>query len=555
MTHDIDHELAREGGDDGHLGPLRLDALRLGRGTEFEYGHLRNCESCRAGLALQRRLARELAPAAEAPFAIPDERRHEILARAQRALAPPTRGSIRSSARRAWLPLALAATLLIGVAAGRWVLPTPLSEPGTVVSSVRDDAGIAGSTDTNQNGVDRPLARTGLSGPPTSAGPTSKNRRPADVTRDPRASTPRAGGTEAHRDAPEVDVVRVAPTTRSDAAPGPDSVVVPSPAGPKSAPSATAPDTVTVNLAADFPDSAQGAAALRKAADAVETASHGRIRLKIHSGWQRDDREFVRLLRRGQVHAAYLSGAGLAELEPSIRVLAVPYFFSTPSEVERACQGVRNHLAHALSDKGFVLVGFGDVGFTYLYSTREIVDLRDLRRSKLRLAEGDLTTAAFAGEVRMKAVRLGTGDVASYLGNGLIDTVHATPSELLDRGWFRELRNLQPVPFTAELGGVVVSKAVLQGLGDEAKNTLSTALNRSWLVVSKSRLAESKEASARLADLGVSSLPTPSDEVRQRLAEISDQVADAEADRSYPRELLERVRSLRDEARARPLEP
>ena len=57
-----------------------------------------------------------------------------------------------------------------------------------------------------------------------------------------------------------------------------------------------------------------------------------------------------------------------------------------------------------------------------------------------------------------------------------------------------------------------------------------------------------EDSKAVIAQAGVEVLPRPSRETFQRLRDVSNRVIDLQADKLYPKVLLERVRALRDEA-------
>ncbi|MFN7956229.1 MAG: hypothetical protein U0610_31260, partial [bacterium] len=169
---DSTHPDASNGGE--HLGPLRLDAIRLGQGTDFEHAHLRACAHCRAGLAMLRRLGHELAPAASAPFEIPADRRRVILANAERELAAIARARRRPVQPRAGLSFALAATLLIGLALG-WLWFAPPEAPERQIA------------------LRERVADRAPPAPPRSAAPAGEKTRPGEAEQRANASGGKGG--------------------------------------------------------------------------------------------------------------------------------------------------------------------------------------------------------------------------------------------------------------------------------------------------------------------------------------------------------------------------
>jgi len=592
-----DHNLSPEGPEDGHLSPLRLEALRLSQGTDFEYAHLRGCAQCRDGLALQRRLAHDLAPAADPPFAIPDERRRQILANTQRRLVQPPLRSILSSARRAWVPLALAATLLIGVAIGRW-MGGP--KPADVASSTGSDrAGLASRPDGE---APRPghagehAARTGSrveprgSAGPGTVDPVQQGRSssttaevphgtrldaadhglpggaPRDLDPSPPSGWSRQRAVVADRQVPSIP----APTPNSALQPtgeraDPDAgrtgstpqapaeeatrqrPTTPSTATARTSPYSSAAHT-TIKLATILPDGAPGTSELKSAADVIRHASADRVEIKLYLGVSGDEKDIVKKLEIGQLQAAHLTGLGLAEILPSIHVLDLPFLLSSYEQVDHVYEKLFSYFQSAFRERGFEFLGFTETGFVYVYSNLKIDSLETLRKAKIWAAEGDPLTDAFAREASLQTVPLGIPDVLQSLQTGLIDTVYGPPSGMIGLQWFTRVAFVQSVPFVHATGGIVMATRAFDALSPDLQSAVSKAMAEQAAIITRSLRQANDVSKAEITKAGVEQLPKPNDEFWKQVQDISDRVAEHQCDVIYPKFLLERVRALRDEA-------
>src|SRR5215831_5675382 len=57
----------------------------------------------------------------------------------------------------------------------------------------------------------------------------------------------------------------------------------------------------------------------------LQTASGGKLAFKIYAGGvSGDEKDVLRKIRIGQIHAAGLTGVGLGEIVPAVRVLELP---------------------------------------------------------------------------------------------------------------------------------------------------------------------------------------------------------------------------------------
>ncbi len=302
----------------------------------------------------------------------------------------------------------------------------------------------------------------------------------------------------------------------------------------------------TVKLATILPDGAPGTTELKAAADAIKKDSGDKVELKLYLGVSGDEKDIVKKLKIGQLQAAHLTGLGLAEILPEIHVLDLPFFFSSYNEVDNVYANVFSYFQDAFRTKGFEFLGFTETGFVYLYSNLKIENLADLQKAKIWAAEGDPLTAAFVGEAKMQAVPLGIPDVLQSLQTGLIDTVYGPPSGMIGLQWFTKVKYVQTVPFVHATGGVVMSKKAYDTLAPELQASLKKTMTEQTKLITASLRKVNEDSKAEIQKAGVQDLPKPSPEFWQQFKDIANRVTEKEAGPIYPKELLDKVRALRD---------
>ncbi len=309
-----------------------------------------------------------------------------------------------------------------------------------------------------------------------------------------------------------------------------------------------APAKQTIKLATILPDGAPGTTELRGAADAIKKASGDKVELKLYLGVSGDEKDIVKKLKINQLQAAHLTGLGLAEILPSIHVLDLPFFFTNYGEVDHVYENILPHFQQAFREKGFEFLGFTETGFVYMYSNLKIENLAQLQQAKIWAAEGDPLTAAFVGEAKMQAVPLGIPDVLQSLQTGLIDTVYGPPSGMIGLQWFTKVKYVQTVPFVHATGGVVMTKKAYDALSPDLQASLGKTMSEQAKLITQSLRKVNEESKDEIRKAGVADLPKPSDEFWAQFRDISNRVTENQAGNLYSKELLDKVRKLRDEA-------
>ncbi|MFN7953946.1 MAG: TRAP transporter substrate-binding protein DctP, partial [bacterium] len=306
----------------------------------------------------------------------------------------------------------------------------------------------------------------------------------------------------------------------------------------------------TIRLATILPDGAPGTTELEGVADAIQKASGDHLGLKLYLGVSGDEKDIVKKLEINQLQAAHLTGLGLAEILPSIHVLDLPFFFTSYAQVDRVYDGVLSYFQQAFREKGFEFLGFTETGFVYLYSNRKIQNLADLQQAKIWAAEGDPLTAAFVAGAKIQSVPLAIPDVLTSLQIGLIDTVYGPPAGMIGLQWFTKVKYVQAVPFVHATGGLVMTKKAFDKLPPEMQAPFATTVAEQAELITQSLRKVNEESKREIQKAGVTALPEPSAEVWMQLRDIAQRVTESEAGHLYPRELLDGVRRLRDEAAA-----
>jgi TRAP-type C4-dicarboxylate transport system substrate-binding protein len=146
----------------------------------------------------------------------------------------------------------------------------------------------------------------------------------------------------------------------------------------------------SIKFATIAPEGSTWVKVLRDLDKALRDQSAGRLGLKIYPGGVAgDEKDVIRKIRLGQYNAGGFTGVGVNDAAKKLRILDSPFLFRSYDEADFITQRFENDFVQALNDGGFVLLGWAEVGFLYIFSDVPIASLDDLRRTKPWLWEGD----------------------------------------------------------------------------------------------------------------------------------------------------------------------
>lgn len=198
---------------------------------------------------------------------------------------------------------------------------------------------------------------------------------------------------------------------------------------------------------------------LREYDAAVRKESGGRLGFKIYPGGvQGEDKDVMRKIRLGQLHSAGITGVGVGEISTNLRILDAPFLFRSPEEVDYLHQVMDPEFEQAFRDNDFVLLGWAEVGFVYVYTNTPVKTTADMKGVKMWMWEGDPIAEAAFKALGIKPVPMSVVDVLTSLQTGLINAAYTSPLAALALQWNTRVKYMLSVPLADASGAVVLSK-------------------------------------------------------------------------------------------------
>ena len=282
----------------------------------------------------------------------------------------------------------------------------------------------------------------------------------------------------------------------------------------------------------------------------VRAATENRIGFKFYPGAvQGDEKDVLRKIRNGQLHGGGFSGYGLGAIAPEYRVMELPFMFRDLEEVDYARAELDSFIADTFKQKGFVFLGWADVGFVYLFSNAPITTPDELRRAKMWTWSGDALAEIFFKAFAVSPIPLALPDVLTSLQMGVIDAVYSSPLACVALQWFTRVKYMSDVPITYGFGAMLVSEEALRGVDPADVETLKQICRKhSKILVDRTRV-ENDEAIQAIKREGVTLLEVKPD-VEKAFFTTGRAAWKDGVGRLYPEELLQRVTALVDGYRA-----
>ncbi len=311
--------------------------------------------------------------------------------------------------------------------------------------------------------------------------------------------------------------------------------------------SASARADVTLKVATLAPEGSSWMKIFHQWKASIEERTGGRVKVKFYSGGvQGDEHDMLRKMRLGQLHGAAITAIGLGGIAPEVRALEVA---RTDEELDYARGALGKAIEHKFEDKGFVLLGWGDVGPVRIFSNRPLRTLADLQAMKLWLWSDDPITRDLFTALDVHGVPLGVPQVLPALSTGAVDAFFSSPLATLALQWAPRVRYVTSVVVGQATGATVLTRAAWDQIAPADRAAVlevSRAIEPQLIAQVRK---DNAQALATMQARGLEVVQTPP-ELVQELAKRSEPVAAAATARFSP-EFQAEVRKALEQYRAR----
>lgn len=267
------------------------------------------------------------------------------------------------------------------------------------------------------------------------------------------------------------------------------------------------------------------------------------VRFRIYPGGvSGNEKDVVRKLRVGQLHAAGFTGVGLGEILPAVRLFEIPFLFRNYKEVDAVHLALDGWYEEAFRKKGYVLLGWSEVGFARFFSKKPINNISDLSKQKVWMWEGDPLARAYFTAMGVRAIPLAVTDVLTSLQTGLVDTVYISPLAAIALQWFTKVRYINPVPMANVTGAVVMRKKNFDRLSPAHRKILIKQTRARMIELRRLTRKENAGAIAAMKKRGLKISAPPAAADLEAFRRIGEKAEKTIVGKLIPAELLTRAR-------------
>jgi TRAP-type C4-dicarboxylate transport system substrate-binding protein len=291
---------------------------------------------------------------------------------------------------------------------------------------------------------------------------------------------------------------------------------------------------------------------MREYDQAVRKESGGRLGFRIYPNSQQgEDKDVMRRIRLGQLHSAGITGVGIGDISGNLRVLDAPFLFDSYEEVDHIHTMFAKEFEQEFEKHGFILLGWAEVGFVYVFSNTPVSSAADMRGVKMWLWEGDPIAEAAFKALGVNPIPLSIVDVLTSLQTGLINGAYASPLAAVGLQWHTRVKYMLDLALADASGAVVISKKKYDALPPDLQEIILRN-GRSYMAeLTKKSRSENAQAIETLKKNGVQITSGGTAAERKEYARIGAEARKSLAGSLYNKDLQDRIEKALAEFRAK----
>jgi len=272
-----------------------------------------------------------------------------------------------------------------------------------------------------------------------------------------------------------------------------------------------------IKLAVLVPEGTTWGNSLKKLAKEVEMATQNEVSFKIYyGGVSGDEPDVLRKIRIGQLHGGIFTGKTLGDIYGDVRSMEIPFtFYEKQNKAAAALTKLSPQFNQGLKTKGFINLGFYEIGQVYVVSTKKISTLNELKGVKIWSWEGDKLVEAMIDSLQLVSVPLALPDVLSSLSTGIIDAAYAPPLAILALQWHSKVKFLVDFPTAFSIGALLVSDKVWTKIKPDHQNKIMELSKKFVAEANSKSVQENEQARQQLKKMGIQFTSFPADDYKK----------------------------------------
>jgi TRAP-type C4-dicarboxylate transport system substrate-binding protein len=304
-----------------------------------------------------------------------------------------------------------------------------------------------------------------------------------------------------------------------------------------------------IKAAVVTPEGSTWVKVLKEMAADIKSRTAGDVDFIIYAGGvSGDEVDVLRKMRVNRIQAAGFSGVGLGVVLPEVRVLEAPLLFQNDKEIDTVREQMFDYFAQALLKKGFILLGFTEGGWVYLFSQKDLSKPATFKSAKMWVWKGDRVAETFLHNFGIRTTPLHIAEVNTGLERRMIDSFYSPAMAAVAFQWHARARYVLDFPMANSTAALVMTKRAFASLPPGHQTIIKTSARAHCRKLVKLTRDDNRKALEVMKAQGISFVTPTGDQLKTFQADAR-KTYHQSIPRLYSRTLFERIQAILDTLR------
>jgi TRAP-type C4-dicarboxylate transport system substrate-binding protein len=253
-------------------------------------------------------------------------------------------------------------------------------------------------------------------------------------------------------------------------------------------------------------------------------------------------------MKSGEIQGGEFTAGEASSVLNDLQILNIPLLFNSYEEVDYVLDRIGPHFQQELGKRGYVVLGWLEVGFGYIMSSDPVASRADLQGKKVWIPQGDPIGQAAFEAMGVPPIPMTISDVMVSLQTGQINTVANSFVGAIALQWYTRIKYITDIPLLYIYGLLMITKDAYDTIPVEYRETVDRIVGRTFEELKADVRKSNLESRDTLTKQGIQFVPVPA-AARQELEEIMTGVNKDLAGKEFKGEALERTQKVLKEFR------
>lgn len=273
---------------------------------------------------------------------------------------------------------------------------------------------------------------------------------------------------------------------------------------------------VRIKIATKAPENFESARIIKKMFKEIREKTDGKVVFKVYYGGVKGSgRDLLLKMKSGEIQGAEFTSGEAASVVKDLELMSAPLTFRDYKEVDYVFDTMSVYLEEQLEERGYVALGWFEVGFVYIMSTEPVASLADLKKKKAWIPEGDSVGRAVFEAIGVPPIPMSIADVILALQTGQIDTVANSFVGAIALQWHTGIKYITDVPILYSYGLLLLTREAYEEIPSEYRETVKVIMSDYFSKLKTDMRKDNRDSAQALIKEGIQFVPATAENYRE----------------------------------------